>query len=277
MDAEKILGRLSYYAVYDNSILDAIKFASENGFSGVQVAIESPHLAFEELSEKDVLLIKEQSEKLGIRLCLHAPDGASLMYPYPEINKGILEYYSKLISFASATGAELITLHAGSPTLFPTDTDKIELFPKQDEKFYYDVFCKNLDKILSLAKDKVCICVENYDLNGLAMRAIETYLGKTDLGLCWDLRKTYSKKDGRINQEVLDFFIKNRSYVRQVHLHSLVNGQSHKVIQKGVVDFLYYFDLLKDVDVLDYCIEVRPKEKAVESLENLKKILGDQK
>ena len=43
-------------------------------------------------------------------------------------------------------------------------------------------------------------------------------------------------------------------------------------IQKGMID-VYDLNLLKNVDVWDYCIEVRPREKAVESLKNLNKIL----
>jgi HD-GYP domain-containing protein (c-di-GMP phosphodiesterase class II) len=39
------------------------------------------------------------------------------------------------------------------------------------------------------------------------------------------------------------------------------------------MDFLRYLHKLSVADVLDYCIEVRPREKAKESLEALKKMI----
>ncbi len=104
------------------------------------------------------------------------------------------------------------------------------------------------------------------------MEVLQPYLDKTDLKLCWDIEKTYAS-DGTVNQKVLAFLIKNKLKVDQVHLHSLINGRSHRVIQTGVIDFSYYLGLFTNARVRDYCIEVRPKEKAVESLRNLESIL----
>jgi sugar phosphate isomerase/epimerase len=64
-----------------------------------------------------------------------------------------------------------------------------------------------------------------------------------------------------------------------VHLHDIRqdekgNKRSHRVIGSGDIDFTYYLDRLAEADVFDYCIEVRPREKARESLQALKKLLG---
>jgi hypothetical protein len=48
---EGILSKVSYHAVYDDSILEALRFAKANGFAGVQVAVETPHLSLDLLSE----------------------------------------------------------------------------------------------------------------------------------------------------------------------------------------------------------------------------------
>ena len=80
--------------------------------------------------------------------------------------------------------------------------------------------------------------------------------------MCWDLAKSDADLD--------DYFQDNLGYIKQVHLHDCreINGKtrSHRVIGTGKVNFLKYFRILEEVEVLDYCIEVRPKEKALESL-----------
>jgi len=47
----------------------------------------------------------------------------------------------------------------------------------------------------------------------------------------------------------------------------------HRVIGSGIIDFRKYFGILQGAKVLDYCIEVRPKEKALESLIELQRLL----
>jgi hypothetical protein len=54
-----ILSRVSYHAVYDGSCLDAMRFAKANGFAGVQLADEAPHLSFERLTESEARRIAE--------------------------------------------------------------------------------------------------------------------------------------------------------------------------------------------------------------------------
>lgn len=273
MREEKILNHISYHAVYDSSILDSIEFASRNGFSGVQIAIESPHLSFENINSKEILEIREKSNKLGINITLHGPDDvASLMSTNPSIRKGILIYYAGLFDFAKNINASLVTIHAGAPAIFPTDTNPSEMLPKNDIQYYKKAFEENLKDIIKLAEGKTHVCIENYLLYDFILEAIQKYVSKNEVSLCWDIPKTYNK-DGSVNQEIMSFFMKNLSAVRQVHLHNIREGHSHKIIELGFIDLCYYFNLLKDVDVWDYCIEVRPREKAVESLKNLKEIL----
>ena len=47
-----ILDKISYHAVYDKSIVEALEYADANGFSGIQIAVEAPHLSFEKLSDE---------------------------------------------------------------------------------------------------------------------------------------------------------------------------------------------------------------------------------
>ena len=56
-----IIKRVSYHAVYDESILGALKFASETGFSGVQVADETNHLSFEPFQHRSLRISRISS------------------------------------------------------------------------------------------------------------------------------------------------------------------------------------------------------------------------
>lgn len=148
MKEEKILNRISYHVVYDSSILDSVEFASRNGFSGVQIAIESPHLSFESINSKEILEIREKSKKLGINITLHGPDDvASLMNTNPSIRKGILSYYSNLFEFAKKINVNLVTIHAGAPAIFPTDTTPSEMLAKDDIQYYKKAF-KEIHRVL---------------------------------------------------------------------------------------------------------------------------------
>ncbi|MHA2325429.1 MAG: sugar phosphate isomerase/epimerase family protein, partial [Promethearchaeota archaeon] len=62
--------------------------------------------------------------------------------------------------------------------------------------------------------------------------------------------------------------------IKQVHLHDLdSDGKSHRVVGSGIIDFKYFLKKFINLEVLDYCIEVRPHEKAYESLTNLRRII----
>jgi sugar phosphate isomerase/epimerase len=268
---DSVLSRMSYHVVYDDSILDSIEFAHRNGFSGVQIAVDSPHLSFQNISRGEISKIRAKSKSYGIRITLHGPDNLSLFNSDEEICRGMFSYYSKLFAFANIINSELVTVHAGGPEAFPTDAVPSEMFPKQDIPYYKKVFEKNLSKIILLSRGKVKLCLENYLFYDFMLKIIQDNIKK--IYLCWDLPKTYNKEGG-LNLELNDFFTKNISRVKQVHLHDIAGGRSHMVIGKGFIDFYQYLELLKDYDVWDYCIEVRPRDKAVESLQSLKRILS---
>ncbi len=272
MDVDKILSRMSYHAVYDSSISDAIMFASENGFSGIQIAVDAPHFNLTCLAKEEIATMLEQSKKYGIRINLHAPDAATLVQSQQELNNAVLSYYSNLITLASKLSSSIITIHPGVPASFPTDTMPPEQRPMIDTEFYKKLFNENLEKIIRMAKGNVNICIENVNLENFAIEVLDERIKNGNLFLCWDLQKMYSK-EGILNEETKEFIFRNLGSVRQVHLHSLVNGKAHRVIQRGIIDFKNYLSMLQKVDVLDYCIEVRPREKAVESLDNLGRML----
>jgi sugar phosphate isomerase/epimerase len=206
-----------------------------------------------------------------MRIVLHAPDDAVSLYQCSRhLRDGMLEYFRALFSFAEQIGVQLITIHAGRMTEFPTDTTSEERMPSQDYAIYAHTATENLRRILELADRRFTICVENYKMDAAVIELLMPFLERKDLALCWDLAKS--------NSTVEPFFLEHLRHVKQVHLHDRrrtpTGLRGHRVIGTGELDFRYYFDVLQQADVLDYCIEVRPQEKARESLIALQNILG---
>ena len=272
MMSREILKRASYHAVYDDSIFGALQYAFERGFSGVQLADETSHLSFENLSEQDLADIQDFIWCTGMRVSLHAPDDtASLFTPSRILREGIHAYYHALFRFAGAVGAHIVTVHLGSAALFPTDTIPEKKHPEKDLIWYEDMVRRSLDFLIDEVSDRFALCVENYRLDSFSLSLLEPYLADRRLSLCWDLAKSHN------NPELQEYFWSRLDAVKQVHLHDIrtVAGRvrSHRGIGTGEIDFGSYLARMKDADILDYCIEVRPGEKAVESLKALGGIL----
>lgn len=265
-----IFDRISYHAVYDHSIIDALQFGLKNGFTGIQIADEAPHLSFECLSGQEIEEIARFRQEHNMRIVIHAPDDAASLYQCSRyLQAGILEYFRALFSFAEQIGVQLITIHVGKMTEFPTNTMPEERIPSQDYAIYARTATENLRRILELADGRFTICVENYQMDTAIIELLMPFLEHEELALCWDLAKS--------NPTVEPFFLEHLRHVKQVHLHDKRHTskglKGHRVIGTGELDFRYYFDALRQADVLDYCIEVRPQEKAKESLIALQRIL----
>jgi sugar phosphate isomerase/epimerase len=269
----RIIDRVSYHAVYDKSILDALKYAHRNGFAGIQLAVEVPHLSFESLSEEELQKITSFVEATGTRISIHAPDEATSLFQYSKfLRQGVKEYFHALFDLAARVKAQIITIHTGVMLSFKTDTALVISVPAVDLPIFKDMVIKNLDTLLKMADNRFGICVENVALDAFTLSILQPYLDNQRLALCWDLAKSWD------NPIVEQFYLKNLRHIKQVHLHDVrrekkSNRRSHLVIGTGEIDFLRYFNELSEVDVLDYCIEVRPREKAKESLEALRKLL----
>lgn len=272
---DPILDRVSYHAVYDSTIMDALRYAREFGFAGIQIADETPHLSFERLSQTDITEIARFSRSESIYITLHAPDDtASLLQCSRRLADGVIDYSQGLIAFARTTNARLITIHLGSMTEFPTDDITGRRIPKEDVALYSSALKSNVDSLLQIADSNPIVCVENYRIDLTVLDMVRPYLERGDLFLCWDLVKSHS------TPEIEAFFLDHPEWIRQVHLHDLrvvPSGatKGHRVIGTGRIDFAKHLGFLIDrADVLDFCIEVRPKERARDSLLALTRIVS---
>jgi sugar phosphate isomerase/epimerase len=269
-----ILDRVSYHAVYDASMLDALEYAKENGFAGIQLAVELPHLSFESLSAEQVLEAAYFAESNGVYITIHAPDEAASLFEHSRfLRDGIMNYYRALFDFAGRVKARLVTVHIGAMTTFPTDTRREMSIREEDLAVYRGVVTRNLNTLVEMAAGRFAVCVENYALDEFSLFLLKPYLESHRLALCWDLAKSWNKP------ALERFLFSSMDRVKQVHLHDIRkdeggNERSHRVIGTGEIDFSSYLNRLAEADVLDYCIEVRPREKAKESLQALRMILG---
>ena len=262
-----ILDRISYYAVYDESILDALRYARDNGFTGVQMDAQSPHLSFERLSDSDCREIREFVAQNSLRLIVHTPeDNVSLYETSRFLRAGILSYYEALFDFAEKAGSQIVTFHLGNLATWKTDTQPFQAQPAADIPIYHESLKSNIERLIEMADRRFVLCLENFKLTALEM--LQSFLDDGRLFLCWDLAKTEGP-------EFEAFMWKNLAHIRQVHLHDIRDGRSHRVVGTGEIDFMRFLPRLGEAEVMDYCIEVRPREKALESLENLKRLLED--
>ena len=271
-----ILDKVTYHAVYDPSIMEALRYAKGEGFAGVQVAVEAPHLSFEDLSGAECDEIAGFCAGEGMRVSLHGPDCAcSLFEVNRHVREGIFNYVRALFDFGERIGSDLITLHLGTMVTFGTDSVPRQTLPDSDVALYQRALRENLTRLVELADGRFFLCVENVGLDARALEALQACLDTGALSLCWDLAKTTSGS-GRLNEALEGYYWRNVSSVRQVHLHDVRDGESHShcVIETGRVDFTHFLGRLAKANVVEYCIEVRPREKAVESFANLRRLLG---
>ncbi len=274
MMTNPILDRVSYHAVYDASVMEALEYARDNGFAGVQIAVESPHLSFEAMSPEDLERIASFVEAQQSFVSVHAPDAAVSLFEHsPILRDGIQRYYRALFDFAAKAKAKLVTIHIGEMTTFHTDTRREVALPEQDLAVYRGVVARSLNTLLEAAAERFTLCVESYALDEFSLFLLKPYLDEGQLALSWDIAKTWNKP------ALERFFFSSMDRIKQVHLHDIRtdergNQKSHCVIGTGEIDFSYYLNRLAAANVLDYCIEVRPREKAKESLAALKTLLG---
>ena len=269
-----IENKVSYHAVYDKSIIKALKFAKNNNFAGIQLAVESPHLSFEHLSHEKRVEIKNFCKNNGLNVNLHAPDDISLFNTNPKLQNGIFEYFNDLFKFAFDVSSKLVTIHIGSMTTFPTDSLPEQKYPDEDLNFYKNSLKENLERLISFLDGQIILCIENYRIDSIILNVLQPFISKKKCWLCFDVAKTFNNKPEK-NIDVNKFFLDNQKSIKQVHLHDInEKGRGHRVIGSGLINFNEILLKIKDAPVIDYCIEVRPCSKALESLKNLKQILN---
>ncbi|MBI5725547.1 MAG: sugar phosphate isomerase/epimerase [Planctomycetes bacterium] len=270
---ENILKKVTYHAAYDDSLADALSFAAESGFAGVQVALEAPQFFFEKYAPQQLAEIVGVRNRHKSLVSLHGPSQMCSLYEGNlYLGQGIFNYFRAMCTFAHKIGAGTLVLHLGSTTAFRSDDAPSLQMPRNMLAFYRTTLRENFQRLVDLVAGRFTVCVELFDLNLTAMDILQPFLDAGKVFLCWDIARMYNQKM-MCNQQLEEYFWSNLPKVRQVHLHDVRDGNHYCVVGSGEIDFSRYLPRLAEADVLEYCIEVHPREKAQKSLDNLKSII----
>lgn len=257
--------------VYDADILDAISFAGRHAFGYIVPDLMVPRFFPERFRKRERRHIREVATSEDVSISFHGPsDYLNLGAIYPEVRRAVLHRMRLCLAFARDVGAERFTVHIDPPYDF-VFAGKKGTFLRDHWALYKDAVKESLLELVKLSQGNVLICVENDRLGSMAMEVLDELLPKEELFLAWDIPK--SNTDEKPNVEVENFLMRHLERVRECHLHDQKpGGHSHDVIGVGNIDFSRYLRVLIPQDV-HFTIEVRPREKALESLNTIRSVL----
>lgn len=261
--------KVGFSATYGfRSIEEVIEFAKVNGFSAVEINLNMPEYYPSEYTGEERLKLRRMAESKNIVLSFHGPEDINLCSKQNQIVNTGIKILKECIDFACDLGGTRFTFHIGDSVNFTMYNGSLQ-FEDYYRDDYIEILKSSMGEILSYARDRIAICVENTGYFSVSkIEAIKFLLDK-GLYLTWDLGHAYLK------EKQMDFMIDNKKYIRNIHIHDVIDNKDHCIIGTGKVDIPYYLSLI-DIEKVLLIIEVRPGEAAVKSFSNLKKILAVQ-
>ena len=270
--------RRAYHVIYDDSLTDALTYASHNDWNGIVPDIGVPTFSPHLITTEERVKLREMSRSLSIEWGFHAPaDDVSLMSTYPPVRTGIMSYYKHVINLARevSVGPTNVVIHPGTtPNYRKAGNELTTHFREKFRETYTNTLHENLIELLDHARPHVKLAIENVDWAPHVRDVIENLIPK-GLKLCLDIPKLYGP-DLKIIQPDWDLFQRFKSSIEVVHIHDVIPQiGSHQVVGNGLVDFeptLRFLSELKSKP--QYVFEVRPREEAQRSLSNIGKMLS---
>lgn len=263
--------RIGYAAsAGEKDILDTIKYAHDNKLNAVELNINMPIFFPEKFNKEDRKKIKNYSQDMGVQLTFHAPEDISLLQPHKIVREVGIKRIKEVMDFGHDIGATRMTMHVGPAVCFTLTDRKVYM----DELFYdefKEILKNSLKELVEYSKGKIKLCIENSGRfpEKLVQETLdEMLLKEEDLFLTWDIGHSYENKYNEV-----EFFLRHLDKIRTCHVHDNNGKSDHQVVGEGNVDFKWHFNKMKNSEVV-YIIEVRPRNKAVESLPNLLKIVN---
>ncbi|SHK37244.1 sugar phosphate isomerase/epimerase family protein [Tepidibacter formicigenes] len=255
-------------SIGEKSILDSMNFAVENGFNAVEINMNMKCFFPENYSIDLIKKIKKYKKENNIELTIHAPEDISLLNLHEKVRYSGIERLKEIINFAKEIDASRITIHIGTTPYFTLTHGKCYL----DDIYYHEykeILKKTLIELNNYCEKKIKLCIENSGRfpEKLFQEVLKEILLKENIFLTWDIGHSYKNLYNE-----LDFFETNINKVKTCHIHDVNEKSDHQVIGLGKLSFIDYIKKIGFEDVV-YIIEVRPREKAVESLNNLKKLI----
>ena len=266
----------AYHVIYDDSLMDAVKYASENNWTAIVPDIGVPSFSPERISSDERSQLREMSRNHSIGWGFHAAgDNVSLFSTYPPIRSGILQYFKQTINLAReiSTGPTNVVIHAGAHPKFDKARDQPKNFGELHRETYAQTLRTILTELIEHAFPHVKIAIENTGWNPV-VRDVVRQLLPSGLKICLDIPKLYNP-GFKLLEDDWNFIQEHKGFIEVVHIHDIdPKLGSHQVVGEGVVDFERYLRFLSGLSSKpQYVIEVRPREAANESLANIGRLL----
>lgn len=257
----------------EEGIMEAMEFAKKSGLKAVELNMNMPCFFPENYTEDQIENITRIKKDNDIELTMHAPEDISLVCLHDGMRTAGIERLKQIIRFAERIGVSRITVHTNSTPYFTLVEGKGYV---QDE--YEDLAVTNLKDSVNMILEyrdenapDVNICIENSGyFPKYIQNTLEDIMEGQRLHLTWDIGHSYLNKYGEV-----EFFKRNIERVRVSHVHDYNDYGDHKVIGTGGVCFKGHMEIMGSEDVI-YIIEVRPREEAVKSFVNLKRIIENE-
>ena len=270
--------RRAYHVIYDESLADALTYASHNDWNGIVPDIGVPTFSPHIISTEERAQLRDMSRNFSIEWGFHAPgDDVSLMSPYPLIRAGILAYFKQVINLAReiSIGPTNVVIHAGSiPSYRKAGNQPSVSFNEKHREVYATTLRENLSELLEHARPHVRLVIENINWTSQVREVIE-HLIPQGLKLCLDIPKLYGL-DLKLREEDWNFFQRYKGSIEVVHIHDVIPQiGSHQVVGNGLIDFEPALRFLSELSSKpQYVFEVRPREEAQRSLVNIGKMIS---
>ena len=263
--------RFGYHVVYDADILDAIGFASRNGFGYIVPDFMIPRFFPERFSRPERRRIREAAQSSNVSISFHAPsDYLNIGTLYPEVKRAILTRMKLCMDFADDVRAHRFTVHVEPPYDFVL-AGREGTFLKDHWSTYKNSIKEGIFELVDNAPKKLQVCVENDRLSKIVIEALEETLPSEKLFLTWDIPKSHAS-NGKPMKEIEDFFMHHLNKTIECHVHDQKLGKpSHDAVGAGRINFQHYLKILLPMEVF-FTIEVRPREAALKSLQRLERM-----
>jgi sugar phosphate isomerase/epimerase len=266
----------AYHVIYDDSLMDAVKYASENNWTSIVPDIGVPTFSPERISSEERSRLRGLSRDRSIGWGFHAAgDNVSLFSTYPPIRAGILQYFKQTINLAReiSTGPTNVVIHAGDAPKFRKARNQPGDFSEIHRETYAQILRENLTQLVEHAFPHIKIALENTGWTPF-IRDVVRQLLPTGLKICFDIPKIYGP-GFKMLEEDWKFIQEHKGFIEVVHIHDIdPTLGSHQVVGEGVVDFERFLRFLSGLpNKPQYVFEVRPREAAQESLLKIGKLI----
>lgn len=240
---------------------DVKNFSNFQFLDFIEVWIEEIDLSIDEIS-----WIKKKLSPYEI--ILHAPFiNLTLVSLHKSINRATIDILKKTLDIGKQLGAKIITIHGGAFPLF------------LNQHTAREIFITNFQQLINYAKNKIEIAIENISMKKITQISYPVLLDELSEIQSLIPNINFTLDVGHCiqnNDEFEDFLIKNKKYIKNIHLHNAIKkGNAHFGFNKtGDLKLQHFLTLLKDINYSNFLsLEVLGEQDIKESWELLLKSL----